>query len=95
MHTLFITCVRKVGACLSKKEILKKVIENNGGIAKTSDFAANGINKCEVASFCKEGIIEILQCSLQHGLPSLVQQSTIHEEKNHCIHNETKRTPHK
>ena len=36
-----------------EKEILKKVIENNGGIAKTSDFAANGINKYEVATFVK------------------------------------------
>ncbi|HIS48753.1 MAG TPA: abortive phage infection protein [Candidatus Scybalocola faecigallinarum] len=40
---------------MSKKEILKTVIENNGGIAKTSDFAANGINKYEVAAFCKDG----------------------------------------
>ena len=48
----------KVGVCLSKKEILKTVIENNGGIAKTSDFVANGINKYEVAAFCKEGVIE-------------------------------------
>ena len=50
--------MQKVGACLNKKEILKNVIENNGGIARTSDFAANGINKYEVAAFCKEGFIE-------------------------------------
>ena len=43
---------------MNEKEILKKVIENNGGIAKTSDFADNGINKYEVAAFCKEGVIE-------------------------------------
>ena len=50
--------MRKVGGVLNKIEILKKVIENNGGIAKTSDFVANGINKYEVAAFCKEGFIE-------------------------------------
>lgn len=50
--------MRKVGDWVNKKEILKTVIENNGGIAKTSDFVANGINKYEVAAFCKEGVIE-------------------------------------
>ena len=58
MRTLFIICMWKVGACLNKKEILQKVIENKGGIAKTSDFADKGINKYEVAAFCKEGVIE-------------------------------------
>ena len=77
MHTLFITCVKKVGACLSKKEILKKVIENNGGIAKTSDFAANGINKYEVAAFCKEGIIE----RIRRGFYQLPQSKSITEEQ--------------
>ncbi len=44
----------KVGVCMNKREILKKVIENNGGIAKTSDFVANGINKYKVAAFCNK-----------------------------------------
>lgn len=43
---------------MNKKETIQKVIENNGGIAKTSDFAAKGINKYEVAAFCKQGFIE-------------------------------------
>ena len=59
---------------MSKKEILKKVIENNGGIAKTSDFAANGINKYEVASFCKEGIIE----RIRRGFYQLPQSRSRH-----------------
>ena len=62
---------------MSKKEILKKVIENNGGIAKTSDFAANGINKYEVASFCKEGIIE----RIRRGFYQLPQSKSITEEQ--------------
>ena len=70
-------CVWKVGACLSKKEILKTVIENNGGIAKTSDFAANGISKYEVAAFCKEGVIE----RIRRGFYQLPKSKTITEEQ--------------
>ena len=55
MRTLFIFCMWKVGACLNKKEILKMVIEINGGNARTSDFFPNGINKYEAAAFCIEG----------------------------------------
>ncbi len=68
--------MQKVGVCLNKKEILKEVIENNGGIAKTSDFVANGINKCEVAAFCKEGIIE----RIRRGFYQLPQSNSITEE---------------
>ena len=67
----------KVGVCLNKKEILKTVIENNGGIAKTSDFAANGINKYEVAAFCKEGFIE----RIRRGFYQLPQSNSTTEEQ--------------
>ncbi|MCI9138016.1 MAG: hypothetical protein HFH48_10755 [Lachnospiraceae bacterium] len=67
----------KVGVCLNKKEILIKVIENNGGIAKTSDFAANGINKYEVATFCKKGVIE----RIRRGFYQLPQSSNTTEEQ--------------
>ena len=77
MRTLFNFCMRKVGVCLSKKEILKTVIENNGGIAKTSDFVANGINKYEVAAFCKEGVIE----RIRRGFYQLPQSKSITEEQ--------------
>ena len=53
---------------MNKKEILKKVIVNNGGIAKTSDFADNGINRYEFALFCKKGEIERIQRGF-YGLP--------------------------
>lgn len=68
--------MRKVGGVLNKIEILKKVIENNGGIAKTSDFVANGINKYEVAAFCKEGFIE----RIRRGVYQLRQSNTLSEE---------------
>ena len=63
--------------CLNKQEILKTVIENNGGIAKTSDFAANGINKYEVAAFCKEGAIE----RIRRGFYQLPKNKNISEEQ--------------
>lgn len=67
----------KVGICLNKTEFLKKVIENNGGIAKTSDFAANGINKYEVAAFCKKGSIE----RIRRGFYQLPQSNGSTEEQ--------------
>lgn len=69
--------MRKVGVCLNKKEIIQKIIENNGGIAKTSDFAAKGINKCEVATLCKEGFIE----RIRRGFYQLPQSNTLAEEQ--------------
>ena len=69
--------MRKVGDWVNKKEILKTVIENNGGIAKISDFVANGINKYEVAAFCKEGVIE----RLRRGFYQLPQSENIIEEQ--------------
>lgn len=67
----------KVGACLNKKEILKRVIENNGGIVKTSDFAAKGISKYEVAVFCKEGVIE----RIRRGFYQLPRSNSVAEEQ--------------
>ena len=69
--------MRKVGTYLNKKEIIKKVIENNGGIAKTSDFAVNGINKYEVASLCKKGFI----VRIRRGFYQLPQGNGTMEEQ--------------
>lgn len=69
--------MQKVGACLNKKEIIQKIIENNGGIAKTSDFAVKGINKHEVAKLCKEGFIE----RIRRGFYQLPQSNTLAEEQ--------------
>lgn len=62
---------------MDKRDILKKVIENGGGIAKTSDFAANGIDKYEVAFFCKEGFIE----RIRRGYYQLPQSHSATEEQ--------------
>ena len=62
---------------MDKTEILKKVIENNGGIAKTSDFAANGISKYEVATFRQKGFIE----RIRRGFYQLPQSNSMTEER--------------
>ena len=69
--------MRKVGICLNKKEIVQNIIENNGGIAKISDFADKGINKYEVAAFCKAGVIE----RIRRGFYQLPQGNGITEEQ--------------
>jgi len=69
--------MRKVGAYLNKKEIVQKVIINNGGIAKTADFAVEGIKNYEVAAFCKEGYIE----RIRRGFYQLPHSSQITEEQ--------------
>ncbi len=69
--------MRKVGACLNKIEIIQNVIKNNGGIAKISDFADKGINKYEVAAFCKEGVIE----RIRRGFYQIPQSNGAAEEQ--------------
>lgn len=72
-------CVQKVGVCLNKRELVRKVILNKGGIAKTSDFALEGIkNKnYEVATFCKEGVIE----RIRRGFYQLPQNAIVTDEQ--------------
>lgn len=67
----------KVGVYLDKKEIIQNVIENKGGIAKTSDFVDKGINKYEVAAFCKAGVIE----RIRRGFYQLPQGNGTTEEQ--------------
>lgn len=69
--------MQKVGVCLNKKEIVQKVIINNGGIAKTSDFVAEGIKNYEVAALCKKGYIE----RIRRGFYQLPHSNQITEEQ--------------
>ena len=66
---------------MNKEDIIKKIIEDNGGIASTSDFAAKGINKYEVAAFCKDGVIERIRRGF-YQLPhsnNIIEEQLIHE----------------
>lgn len=77
MHTIFFNCVQKVGVCLNKKEIAKKVLENKGGIAKTADFTAEGMKNYDVAALCKAGFIE----RIRRGVYQFSQNSQTTEEQ--------------
>jgi len=69
--------MQKVGDYLNKKEIAQKVIINNGGIAKTADFTAEGMKNYELAALCKEGFIE----RIRRGFYQLPHSNQITEEQ--------------
>nr|WP_305137576.1 type IV toxin-antitoxin system AbiEi family antitoxin domain-containing protein [uncultured Schaedlerella sp.] len=62
---------------MNKRELAKKVILNKGGIAKTSDFVLDGIKKYEVATLCKEGVIE----RIRRGFYQLPQNAIVTDER--------------
>ena len=43
---------------MNKTEIVKNIIKNNDGIAKTADFVAEGLTNYDVANLCKDGYLE-------------------------------------
>lgn len=67
----------KVGIRVNKKEIVKKIINDANGIAKTSNFVSVGLSNYDVANFCKEGYIE----RIRHGYYRLSTQTNIKEEQ--------------
>ena len=69
--------MQKVGVCLNKRELARKVILNKGGIAKTSDFVLDGIKNYEVAALCKEGVIE----RIRRGFYQLPQNALVTDEQ--------------
>ena len=69
--------MQKVGVRLNQKEIAQNVLKSNGGIAKTADFVAAGINKYDVAALCKEGFPECVW----HGVYQLPGNDQITEEQ--------------
>lgn len=67
----------KVGDQMHKKNIIKKIINETDGIAKTSDFVSAGLSNYDVAKLCKEGYIK----RIKHGYYQLFAQRNIKEEK--------------
>lgn len=62
---------------MDKIEAVKKIIKNNGGIAKTADFVAEGFSNYDVATLCKEKYIE----RIRHGYYRIPGQGDIKEEQ--------------
>ena len=69
--------MQKVGVYLNQKEIMQKVLKDNGGIAKTADFVAAGIKKYDVAALCKKGFLE----RIRRGVYQLPGNDQITEEQ--------------
>lgn len=73
--------MKKVGACLNQKETAQRVIEDNGGIAKTADFTEAGLKKYEVAALCNEGFIERIRRGLYQfpGNDQILEEQLLRE----------------
>ena len=67
----------KVGEYVDKKTLLKQVIIEKGGIAKTSDFVATGIPAVDVVNLCNTGYLE----RIRHGYYQLADWDTSSEEQ--------------
>lgn len=67
----------KVGEYVDKKTLLRQVIIEKGGIAKTSDFVAAGIPAVDVVNFCNTGYLE----RIRHGYYQLADWDTSSEEQ--------------
>ena len=62
---------------MDKMETVKNIIKNNGGIAKTADFVAEGLTNYDVANLCKKGYVE----RVRYGYYQLAGQDDIKEEQ--------------
>ena len=62
---------------MDKMETVKNIIKNNGGIAKTADFVAEGLTNYDVANLCKEGYVK----RIRHGYYHLAEQEDLKEEQ--------------
>ena len=67
----------KVGEYVDKKTLLKQVIREKGGIAKTSDFVAAGIPAVDIVNLCNTGYLE----RIRHGYYQLADWDTSSEEQ--------------
>lgn len=67
----------KVGEYVDKKTLLRQVIIEKGGIAKTSDFVAAGIPAVDVVNLCNTGYLE----RIRHGYYQLADWDTSSEEQ--------------
>lgn len=67
----------KVGEYVDKKTLLRQVIIEKGGIAKTSDFVAAGIPAIDVVNLCNTGYLE----RIRHGYYQLADWDTSSEEQ--------------
>ena len=67
----------KVGDCVDNRAIAKKVIDSNGGIAKSANFVAAGIRAVDVVNMCNAGYLN----RVRHGYYQIAEQDAATEEQ--------------
>lgn len=58
-------------------QLIKEIISNKGGIAKSADFVAAGINADNIVNLCNEGYLN----RIRHGYYVLADKNDISEEQ--------------
>ena len=67
----------KVGDCVDNRAIAKKVIDSNGGIAKSANFVAAGIRAVDVVNMCNAGDLNLVRL----GYYQMAEQDAATEEQ--------------
>lgn len=62
---------------MNTRTLAKKVITDNGGIAKSADFVAAGISAADVVNLCNSGFLD----RIRHGYYQLAKNDTPSEEQ--------------
>lgn len=62
---------------MDKNKLAEKVVQDSGGIAKASSFAASGLNNYDISTLCKKHVIE----RIRHGYYVVPGNSQISEEQ--------------
>ncbi len=60
---------------MEKNGIAKTVINKNGGIARTTDFLAEGLSKLDIGKLCNKGVL----ARIRQGFYQLAEDATITE----------------
>jgi predicted transcriptional regulator of viral defense system len=69
--------IKKGSEQVNIRETAKEIIENNGGIAKTSDFVAAGLRASDAVNMCNAGFLD----RVRHGYYRLANQDVFSEER--------------
>lgn len=62
---------------MDKKKTVEKIINNAGGIAKTSELVSSGLSNFDVANLCNDGYI----ARIRHGYYRLAEKEDMKEEQ--------------
>ena len=67
----------RVGECVEIKTVIKQVLIEKGGVAKSADFVAAGIHAVNVVNLCNAGYLD----RVRHGYYQLAEAVASSEEQ--------------